>query len=130
MINRHASSAIKKIAKGYPVVVITGPRQSGKTTLARFIFKRKAYVSLEDLDQMEFANEDPKGFLAKYPDGAILDEVQRCPSLFSYLQGIVDQGNKMGMFVLTGSQQFGLISKITQSLAGRAGFLELLQIQF
>lgn len=128
MINRHASSAIKKIAKGYPVAVITGPRQSGKTTLARFIFKRKAYVSLEDPDQMEFANEDPKGFLAKYPDGAILDEVQRCPSLFSYLQGIVDQGNKMGMFVLAGSQQFGLISKITQSLAGRAGFLELLPL--
>lgn len=128
MINRHAGSAIKKLAKGFPVVVITGPRQSGKTTLARFIFKHKPYVSLEDPDQMEFANEDPKGFLARYPDGAALDEVQRCPSLFSYIQGIVDHEKKMGMFILTGSQQFGLISKITQSLAGRAGFLELLPL--
>lgn len=128
MIKRHAGSAIKKMAKGFPVVVITGPRQSGKTTLARLIFKHKPYVSLEDPDQMEFANEDPKGFLARYPDGAVLDEVQRCPSLFSYIQGIVDHEKKMGMFILTGSQQFGLISKITQSLAGRAGFLELLPL--
>ena len=126
MINRNAISTLKKLAKDYPVVTITGPRQSGKTTLAKFVFKRKPYVSLEDPDKMEFASEDPRGFLAQYPDGAVLDEVQRCPSLFSYIQGIVDQDKRPGLFILTGSQQFGLISKITQSLAGRTGILHLL----
>ena len=75
MINRNAIPTLKKLAKGYPVVTITGPRQSGKTTLAKFVFKRKPYVSLEDPDKMEFASEDPRGFLAQYPDGAVLDEV-------------------------------------------------------
>src|SRR3990170_4154645 len=126
MINRNAIPTLKKLAKGYPVVTITGPRQSGKTTLAKFVFKRKPYVSLEDPDKMEFASEDPRGFLAQYPDGAVLDEVQRCPSLFSYIQGIVDQDKRPGLYILTGSQQFGLISKITQSLAGRTGILHLL----
>lgn len=126
MISRSSANTLKKLAKGYPVIAITGPRQSGKTTLARFIFKHKPYVSLEDPDQMEFANEDPRGFLASYPDGAVLDEAQRCPSLFSYIQGIVDQNKRPGLFVLTGSQQFGLISRITQSLAGRVGLLHLL----
>lgn len=126
MINRNAANTLKKLARGYPVIAITGPRQSGKTTLARFVFKYKSYVSLEDPDQMEFANEDPRGFLDQYPDGAVLDEVQRCPLLFSYMQGVVDQKKRPGLFVLTGSQQFGLISKITQSLAGRVGLLHLL----
>ncbi|MBI5182417.1 MAG: ATP-binding protein [Nitrospirae bacterium] len=126
MINRDAVGTLKRLAKGYPVITITGPRQSGKTTLARFVFKHKNYVSLEDPDQMEFANEDPRGFLDKYPDGAILDEAQRCPLLFSYMQGVVDQKNRPGLFVLTGSQQFGLISRIIQSLAGRVGLLHLL----
>ena len=83
MINRRAAPILKILAKGYPVITITGPRQSGKTTLARFVFKHKPYVSLEEPDQMEFANEDPRGFLARYPDGAVLDEAQRCPALFS-----------------------------------------------
>lgn len=126
MINRRAIPILKMLAKGYPVITITGPRQSGKTTLARFVFKHKPYVSLEEPDQMEFANEDPRGFLARYPDGAVLDEAQRCPALFSYIQGIVDKDKRHGLFVLTGSQQFGLISRITQSLAGRAGLLHLL----
>lgn len=126
MINRDAVSTLKRLAKGYPVITITGPRQSGKTTLARFVFKHKNYVSLEDPDQMEFANEDPRGFLDQYPDGAILDEAQRCPMLFSYMQGVVDQKKRPCLFVLTGSQQFGLISRITQSLAGRVGLLHLL----
>src|SRR3972149_3994940 len=126
MINRRAAPILKILAKGYPVITITGPRQSGKTTLARFVFKHKPYVSLEEPDQMEFANEDPRGFLARYPDGAVLDEAQRCPALFSYIQGIVDKDKRHGLFVLTGSQQFGLISRITQSLAGRAGLLHLL----
>ena len=126
MINRSATLTLKKMAKDYPVITITGPRQSGKTTLARFVFAHKPYVSLEEPDQMEFAQEDPRGFLAQYPDGAILDEVQRCPALFSYIQGIVDKNKWSGLFILTGSQQFGLISKVTQSLAGRVGLLHLL----
>ena len=126
MINRSATLTLKKMAKSYPVITITGPRQSGKTTLARFVFAHKPYVSLEEPDQMEFAQEDPRGFLAQYPDGVILDEVQRCPALFSYIQGIVDKNKRSGLFILTGSQQFGLISKVTQSLAGRVGLLHLL----
>jgi predicted AAA+ superfamily ATPase len=81
---------------------------------------------LEDIDQRRFAQEDPRGFLNQFPEGAILDEVQHCPDLFSYLQTLVDLQNKMGLFVLTGSQQFGLLEKVTQSLAGRAGFIQLL----
>src|SRR3972149_2285529 len=126
MINRRAAPILKILAKGYPVITITGPRQSGKTTLARFVFKHKPYVSLEEPDQMEFANEDPRGFLARYPDGAVLDEVQRCPALFSYLQTHLDQARRKGLFILTGSQQFDLLSGITQSLAGRVGLLVLL----
>ena len=126
MINRASALTLKKLAKGYPVITLTGPRQSGKTTLARSVFKHKPYVSLEEPDRMEYASEDPRGFLAAYPDGAILDEVQRCPALFSYIQTIVDQAKRPGHFILSGSQQFGLVSRITQSLAGRVGLLHLL----
>jgi len=126
MIPRIAEKTVKKLALGYPVVTITGPRQSGKTTLARRVFPDKRYVSLEDPNQREFAEEDPKGFLSNLPDGAVLDEVQRCPALFSWLQGVVDADGRMGLFILTGSQQFGLISGITQSLAGRAARVQLL----
>jgi len=108
------------------VVTVTGPRQSGKTTLVQAVFQDKAYVSLEDPDEKEFADNDPRRFLGRFTSGAILDEIQRCPELFHYLQGIVDHHRQPGQFILTGSQQFGLISKITQSLAGRAGMLELL----
>jgi predicted AAA+ superfamily ATPase len=126
MIPRHASTALHELAAGYPVLAVTGPRQSGKTTLARAVFTRLPYVTLEDLDQLSFAQEDPRGFLARYPDGAVIDEAQRCPPLFSYLQGRVDAQQRMGAFVLTGSQQFGLLSGITQSLAGRVGSVQLL----
>jgi predicted AAA+ superfamily ATPase len=126
MIPRKAENTLLEMAKGYYVLVVTGPRQSGKTTLVRHLFRDKEYVTLEDPDEREFAEQDPKRFLARFPDGAVLDEVQRCPDLFSYLQGRVDQDRIPGQFVLTGSQQFGLISRITQSLAGRAGLLELL----
>ena len=97
------------------------PGQSGKTTLARSTFPDRPYVSLEDPDTRTFAEEDPRGFLARYPVGAILDEAQRCPALFSYLQTRVDTNQRMGQFVLTGSQQFGLLSNIAQTLAGRVG---------
>lgn len=107
-------------------MAITGPRQAGKTTLAKSTFPDKPYVSLEDLDTRAFAAEDPRGFLARFPEGAIVDEAQRCPALFSYLQTRVDANPRMGEFVLTGSQQFGLLSGITQSLAGRVGLVQLL----
>ena len=108
------------------VVVITGPRQSGKTTLTRASFPDKPYVSLEDPDQRDFATEDPRRFLSQYPDGAVLDEVQRVPDLFSYLQTRVDQDLRPGLFVLSGSQQFGVLSQVTQSLAGRVALVPLL----
>jgi predicted AAA+ superfamily ATPase len=126
MIPRQAAETIRRLSHGFPIVAITGPRQSGKTTLARWTFPDKPYVSLENPDARAFADSDPRNFLAGYPDGAILDEVQRCPELFSYLQGIVDEDGRMGLFVLTGSQQFGLRSRITQSLAGRVGMVQLL----
>ncbi|MFP4097875.1 MAG: ATP-binding protein [Alphaproteobacteria bacterium] len=126
LIQRKATKIIKKLAGSYPAVVVTGPRQSGKTTLTQAVFSDKAYVSLEDPDMREFADTDPRGFLGQYPKGAILDEVQRCPELFSYLQTRLDADKKMGQFILTGSQQFGLISGISQSLAGRAAKISLL----
>jgi predicted AAA+ superfamily ATPase len=126
MIERQAASTLQLLARSFPVVAVTGPRQSGKTTLVRALFQDKPYVSLEDLDVRAFAQEDPKRFLGQYPDGAILDEVQRCPDLFSYLQTRVDADKRSGLFILTGSQQFGLLSGITQSLAGRVALLSLL----
>lgn len=126
IIPRTATETLKKLAAAYPALVITGPRQSGKTTLAKAVFPDKAYVSLENIDTREFAISDPRGFLSQYPDGAILDEVQRCPDLFSYLQSHLDEANEMGRFILTGSQQFGLLSGISQSLAGRVAKISLL----
>ncbi len=125
-IPRLAEATLLGLLRGYPLVAVTGPRQSGKTTLVRAMLPDKPYVSLESLDQLEFATEDPRGFLGQFPDGAILDEVQRCPALFSYLQTLVDEDGRMGLFVLTGSQQFELLSKITQSLAGRMVIVRLL----
>lgn len=111
--------------RGFPAIAITGPRQSGKTTLAREIGEDRPYVSLENPDVRRFADEDPRGFLSQFPDGAVLDEIQRCPTLFSYLQGILDADRRMGRFILTGYQQFGTIEAITQSLAGRVSLLSL-----
>jgi predicted AAA+ superfamily ATPase len=126
MLNRTAFSTALRLAQGFPVLAITGPRQSGKTTMARTLFAGKPYVTLEDPEERSFADTDPRGFLSRFPHGAILDEVQRCPDLFSYLQGVLDKRKRMGEFILTGSQQFGLMSNIAQSLAGRAGLLQLL----
>jgi hypothetical protein len=126
MIKRDAATALLTKAKHYPVVAITGPRQSGKSTLAKTLFPDKPYCSLEDRDHRQFALDDPRRFLAQFPQGAILDEVQHCPDLFSYLQSMVDARSEQGLYVLTGSQQFGLLANITQSLAGRVGFIQLL----
>ncbi|MBI9087451.1 MAG: ATP-binding protein [Desulfobacterales bacterium] len=126
MIDRHCEAFVKNLATEYPVVAITGPRQSGKTTLAKHLFSDRDYVSLENPDARIFAEEDPRGFLAKYRSGAVIDEAQRTPGLFSYLQQIVDESMAPGRFILTGSQQFGLMSGITQSLAGRVAMVQLL----
>lgn len=126
MINRSAKKIIENLLTGFPIVTLTGPRQSGKTTLARAVFKNHPYASLEEPDLRQAAFEDPRSFLARFPDGAVLDEVQRSPELLSYLQTTVDNDGRMGLFILTGSQQFGLMSGITQSLAGRTAFVELL----
>lgn len=126
MITRNAEQTIRTLLRGFPLVTLTGPRQSGKTTLARAVFADRPYASLEDPDVRLAAQDDPRSFLGRFPDGAVLDEVQRCPALLSYLQTIVDADGRMGLFILTGSQQFGLLSGITQSLAGRTAFVELL----
>ena len=128
MIPRDAAPTLARLAQGFPLVAITGPRQAGKTTLAKAIFSEKPYVSLENPDEREFALNDPKRFLARFPKGAILDEVQRCPELLSWLQGWVDGRKLMGDFVLTGSAQFDLIEGITQTLAGRVARVELLPL--
>lgn len=129
MIPRNASSTLKRLAKGFPVIALTGPRQSGKTTLAKAVFGHdKPYVSLENPNEREFAEQDPLRFLQRFPHGAILDEVQRCPGLLSWLQGMVDERGRMGDFILTGSAQFEFVSNLTQSLAGRIGRVELLPL--
>jgi uncharacterized protein len=125
-LQRSTEPTLRKLIDGYPVIVLTGPRQSGKTTLVRHVFEDMAYVSLEEPDQREFAHTDPRGFLGTIPKRAILDEVQRAPDLLSYIQSIVDQEQDRARYILTGSQQFGLLSTITQSLAGRAALVRLL----
>ena len=126
MIVREISKYMVQLAKKYPVITITGPRQSGKTTLAQEVFKNKAYINFELMDNREFAQSDPRGFLKKIPDGAVLDEIQRVPDLVSYIQGVVDEKKQNGMFILTGSQQFEVSNSINQSLAGRTALLKLL----
>ncbi len=126
LIPRTAEKILIALSKSYPALIVTGPRQSGKTTITQIVFPNKPYVSLEELDMRDFATNDPRGFLNQYPDGAILDEVHRCPDLFSYLQSRLDEDKRMGLFILAGSQQFGLISGISQSLAERVAKISLL----
>lgn len=127
MIQRHLQSVLIESAKGFPVITLTGPRQSGKTTLAKATFPSADYVSLEEPSQRRFALEDPKSFLNQFEKRqVILDEAQRVPDLFSYIQGIVDNNDIPGQYILTGSQNFLLLEKITQSLAGRCAVHHLL----
>lgn len=126
IIDRNAKTKLQELAAVFKVVAVTGPRQSGKTTLVKAIFKQKPYLSLENPDTRSFALEDPRGFLKKYPEGAVLDEVQRAPELFSYLQEILDNSSPSGLFILTGSNNFLLQQNIVQTLAGRIAFINLL----
>jgi uncharacterized protein len=130
MIKRHIEPKLVQWAGQYPVVTVTGPRQSGKTTLCRALFKDKPYVSLEDIDSREFARTDPRGFLAEIPDGAVLDEIQHAPDLVSYIQTAVDENRSPGRFILTGSRQFEMMEKVSQSLAGRTAVARLLPFSF
>ena len=125
-IKRHIETAIRAAFQCYPVITITGPRQSGKTTLAKMLFPDKPYRSLEDPDIRRAAATDPRTFLAAFPDGAVLDEVQRVPDLLSYIQGIVDDKRKNGLFVLTGSSNLLLMKSVSQTLAGRCAVFTLL----
>ncbi len=126
ILPRTAEIYLQQAASQYPVVTVTGPRQSGKTTLCRKVFAEKHYISLENLDTRQYAIEDPRGFLAALPDGAILDEIQQAPALLSYIQTIVDADGRHGLFILTGSQQFEVSHAISQSLAGRTALFKLL----
>lgn len=128
MILRKAENEIRILATQFKAVAIVGPRQSGKTTLVRSVFGQKPYVNLENPDIRRYALEDPRGFLSNYTQGAILDEVQRVPELFSYLQQILDDANTNGLFIFTGSNNFLLQESISQSLAGRVGYLYLLPL--
>lgn len=126
MIARDMTGKALALSRQYPFVVITGPRQSGKTTLAKTAFPDYRKVSLEDIDNRMFASQDPRGFISTYPDKTIIDEVQRVPTLLSYLQTHCDDVGKEGMYILTGSQNMQLMEAVDQSLAGRVGLLHLL----
>ncbi len=126
MINRIISSKVQELLKKFPIVSINGPRQSGKTTLTQMLCPDYQYVSLENPSDRLFAQQDPVGFLETYQNGVILDEVQYVPELFSYLQVYTDARQRMGEYILTGSQNFLLMEKITQSLAGRVAIFNLL----
>ena len=130
MIKRIAEGRLIKLAQTFRSVAVVGPRQSGKTTLCRAVFPEKPYISLENPDILEYATSDPRGFLAQYSkgNGAILDEIQRAPQLFSYLQQILDETKETGLFILTGSNNFLLQENMTQTLSGRIAYLHLLPL--
>jgi uncharacterized protein len=126
MFKRDIETELKELAKQYPIVTVIGPRQSGKTTVVKHAFPKKLYANLEFPDIREMAISDPRGFLEQFPDGAILDEIQRAPQLLSYIQPLVDNRDEKGLFILTGSHQVELQETVSQSLAGRTALLTLL----
>lgn len=128
MIARHITSKVEELLTKYPLLALTGPRQSGKTTLAQQLKPDYQYVNLELAENLDFAKNDPHGFLKSYQNGVILDEIQNVPSLFPYLKHYTDQRNRVGEYILTGSQHFLLLENITQSLAGRVALLNLLPL--
>lgn len=127
-IDRDLTPRLRKAARQSPALTLTGPRQSGKSTLCRAIFPRLPYANLEAPDVRGFALDDPRAFLARYPGGAVIDEVQRAPDLPSYLQGIIDADPRPGRWILTGSQNLSLLESVSQSLAGRSAVLHLLPL--
>lgn len=128
MIERDLAAELLKAARQFPSITLTGPRQSGKTTLCRSLFPRHSYATLEATDVRSFARDDPRGFLAQFTEGAVIDEVQRVPDLLSYLQGIIDEESAPGRWILTGSQNLSLLESVSQSLAGRTAVYHLLPL--
>lgn len=125
-IRRKVEAVCFELFSKYPVVTVTGPRQSGKTSLVRHVFSNLPYVNLENREERLYAQQDPKGFFRRFPDGAVIDEVQNAPELTSWIQVLVDEKRSNGMFVLTGSRQFEVLEAVTQSLAGRTAMIKLL----
>ena len=128
MIERDLAPKLGEMARRFPVVTVTGPRQSGKSTLCRMVFEDHAYANLEAPDVRSFATSDPRGFLAQFEAGTIVDEIQRVPELTSYLQPMVDEDQQPGRWILTGSQSLTMMESISQSLAGRTAVLHLLPL--
>ena len=130
LVSRNIAPELSQLATQYPVVTITGPRQSGKTTLARTVFPDKPYFNLENPDTRQIIQSDPRSFFNSNREGAIIDEFQKLPEILSYIQGIVDEKKMNGQFILTGSNQLSMLSSLTQSLAGRTALLTLLPFSF
>lgn len=130
MINRQLEDEILALKNEFPIIAILGPRQSGKTTISKKLFPEYSYITLEDIDHREFADNDPRGFLEKYKKDIIFDEIQRVPSLMSYLQSHVDEMQENGRIIITGSHNFLLMEQISQSLAGRVGITKLLPFSY
>ncbi|MBI4653157.1 ATP-binding protein [Candidatus Kuenenbacteria bacterium] len=129
-IKRDAQKIIQKLIRQYPAIVLTGPRQSGKSTLAKHLLPNVIYASLEDLDEREFARSDPRGFLKRFEQGGIIDEIQKSPELMSYLQSFLDNKKKKAPIILTGSAQLTLLANVSQTLAGRTAIIELLPLSY
>jgi uncharacterized protein len=128
MIQRDLAKKLRAAAAAAPAVTLTGPRQSGKSTLCRMVFPKHAYANLEAPDVRAFAAEDPRGFLGQFRAGAVIDEVQRVPELTAYLQGMIDADPRHGRWILTGSQSLTMLESVSQSLAGRTGVLHLMPL--